>query len=217
MIRDNEIEAVIAEKQDNMTDCVDALINAALEAAGADNCTVALCQIVSGGGQSELGRIPKFDSKKKIANTINVTPSSTRKNPILWVSIVTLILVILSCITIFLIKGNPFVEPNRPTEKHIGDSIDKDSTEVGQEIIGNKEGNEKNETVKSEGSEKDAEEVIDTNNLKDQKSKKSSAKNKGNIGTPESSKESEKEEELGFTIDETENSKDGSKEEEWTP
>lgn len=58
MIRDNEIESVISQHLDNMTECVDALINAALDAAGADNCTVALCQIISGGEQSTLDRVP---------------------------------------------------------------------------------------------------------------------------------------------------------------
>lgn len=122
MIHDDEIETVIAENQGNMTNCVDALIHAALKAAGADNCTVALCQIVSGGKQSDLGRIPKFDSKKEISDTIKGISSSTRKNSILWITLVTLILVVLSCITIFLIKGNPFMAPNKPMEEQVVDS-----------------------------------------------------------------------------------------------
>lgn len=65
MIRDEEIERIIAENQGNMTECVDSLIQAALNAAGADNCTVALCQILSGGAQSTTDRIPKYSIYKK--------------------------------------------------------------------------------------------------------------------------------------------------------
>ncbi len=59
MIRDGEIEQIIAQHQADMTVCVDTLIQAALDAGGADNCTVAICQILSGGAQSEPARVPK--------------------------------------------------------------------------------------------------------------------------------------------------------------
>lgn len=65
MIRDQEIESIIVANQGNMTECVDALIQAALDAAGADNCTVALCQILSGGAESSIKRIPKYSSPDK--------------------------------------------------------------------------------------------------------------------------------------------------------
>lgn len=64
MIRDEEIEKIIISNQGNMTECVDALIKGALDAAGADNCTVALCQILSGGETSVLDRVPKVKNKK---------------------------------------------------------------------------------------------------------------------------------------------------------
>jgi len=57
MIRDVEIEQVIRHNEDNMTACVDQLIKAALDAGGADNCTVVLCQILSGGMVSSATRI----------------------------------------------------------------------------------------------------------------------------------------------------------------
>lgn len=60
MIRDREIESIVANHQSNMTECVDTLIQAALDAAGADNCTVALCQILSGGAESNQSRIPSY-------------------------------------------------------------------------------------------------------------------------------------------------------------
>ena len=61
----SRIEQIIADNQGNMTECVDSLIQAALNAAGADNCTVALCQILSGGAQSTTDRIPKHSIRKK--------------------------------------------------------------------------------------------------------------------------------------------------------
>lgn len=92
MIRDQEIESVIAQHQDNMTECVDTLIQAALDAAGADNCTVALCQILSGGEQSDESRIPKY--------SVQVAPDGSLHEPVrksrTWLSV--LLVVILFCI-----------------------------------------------------------------------------------------------------------------------
>lgn len=78
MIRDVEIEKIITDNQGNMAECVDALIKAALDAAGADNCTVALCQILSGGAESEEARIPKFN--KKINNTTDDNNKIKKRN-----------------------------------------------------------------------------------------------------------------------------------------
>ncbi len=54
MIRDNEIADVMAAHTTDMSECVECLIEAAKVAAGADNVTVCLCQIM--GTTSELGR-----------------------------------------------------------------------------------------------------------------------------------------------------------------
>ncbi len=81
MIRDKEIESVIARNQGSMTECVDELIKAALEAAGADNCTVAVCQILSGGEQSSPDRIPTRNRR-----SIGIGSSGvSKKNNHLWV------------------------------------------------------------------------------------------------------------------------------------
>ena len=47
LIRDSEIQSIIAQNQDDMTSCCDALIKAACDAGGHDNVTVALCKMVS--------------------------------------------------------------------------------------------------------------------------------------------------------------------------
>ena len=88
MIRDQEIECIIAANQGNMTECVDALINAALEAAGADNCTVALCQILSGGEKSSNERIPKYS----IQNKTNDDSQNSKKNNKIWFYILLILL-----------------------------------------------------------------------------------------------------------------------------
>lgn len=102
MIRDQEIEQVIQSHQDNLTECVDALIKAALEAAGADNCTVALCQILSGGAQSDVSRIPiqKIASIER-DNDPSVASDKKKINGLWWV-IITLVCVIISLLMYFL-------------------------------------------------------------------------------------------------------------------
>lgn len=94
MIRDNEIEAIISQHQDNMTDCADSLIQAALEAAGADNCTVALCQILSGGADSTSSRVPKSDAPDKNGNSKSTLPSKN-SHRIFWMLIAILLLALL--------------------------------------------------------------------------------------------------------------------------
>lgn len=54
MIRDHEIAQVMAQHTDNMSECVDALIEAAKVAAGADNVTVCLCQVLA--NKKPIGR-----------------------------------------------------------------------------------------------------------------------------------------------------------------
>lgn len=49
MIRDTEIQAVLDTRQTNLNQTSDNLVQAALNASGADNVTVCLCQIISGG------------------------------------------------------------------------------------------------------------------------------------------------------------------------
>ena len=92
MIRDQEIEAIMSQHQDNMTECVDTLIQAALDAAGADNCTVALCQILSGGEQSKPERIPKYSVSTNDAET-KEEPKAKKIKGVLWIFGIILLVV----------------------------------------------------------------------------------------------------------------------------
>lgn len=77
MIRDKEIEQIIAQTQTDMTQCVDTLIQAALDAGGADNCTVAVSQIMAGAAQSDPSRVlTKKQSKQQKSAVVNGNTSS---------------------------------------------------------------------------------------------------------------------------------------------
>ena len=102
MIRDQEIETIIASHQDNMTECVDELIRAALEAAGTDNCTVALCQILSGGTQSETNRIPAHNITSTEKEEKKDTTSVKKGVSGLWWVIIALLCVIIGLLVYFL-------------------------------------------------------------------------------------------------------------------
>lgn len=66
MIRDHEIEQILAESSDDLSVCSDKLIEAACEASGDDNITVALCKILSGSSDPK-----KIVKKNKLSNTIS--------------------------------------------------------------------------------------------------------------------------------------------------
>jgi len=73
MIRDHEIEQILAENEHNLSVCTDKLIEAACEASGQDNITVALCQITSGALEPQ-----KAIRKNRLSNTL----SFNKKEPI---------------------------------------------------------------------------------------------------------------------------------------
>lgn len=64
MIRDAEIEAIMSKHTNSMSACVNALIDGAIKAAGADNVTIALCQIVSGAPIASSNRVLRTPSIK---------------------------------------------------------------------------------------------------------------------------------------------------------
>lgn len=130
MLRDNEIEQIIAENVHDMNHCTDALIHAALEAGGADNVTVALCQILSGGAVSTPARIPDYSTpqtrRATITNTVIPGESSDKgKNkymPILLGMIIACVVICIAGGLYWLLRG----------DKSDSDTLVTDTTTVSQ-------------------------------------------------------------------------------------
>lgn len=78
MIRDREMEDVIASHTNDMDACVGALIKSACDASGADNVTVSVCQILSGGAEADVNQIPIYPSQLKEKDTSGKTKHSSR-------------------------------------------------------------------------------------------------------------------------------------------
>lgn len=78
MIRDHEIAQVISEQEDDMSCCADDLINAACEASGQDNITIALCKILSGCAESKKER-----RGNKLSNTIAIGSKTNSTNGVI--------------------------------------------------------------------------------------------------------------------------------------
>lgn len=123
MIRDEEIESIIAQNQGNMTECVDKLIKAALEAAGADNCTVALCQILSGGEESNADRIPA-QNRKSISNGGD---DNSKKKRIFWI-VAILLLICLGLVSGWYYYGA--VLKNETNEAILTDSVNREKAKL---------------------------------------------------------------------------------------
>ncbi len=87
MIRDHEIEQIVAENEGNLNDCCDKLIDAACEASGQDNITVALCRIVAGAAEAK-----RVIRKNKLSNTVSFEKreSTINKQGIIKTCIATL-------------------------------------------------------------------------------------------------------------------------------
>ncbi|MBQ4408730.1 MAG: serine/threonine-protein phosphatase [Bacteroidales bacterium] len=93
LIRDTEIQSIITNNQDDMTICCDTLIQAACDAGGHDNVTVALCKIVSlkGGSASEE------DSE--------ATRDFGRKTWIKWGAALSVLAAVVFCIWWFILRN----------------------------------------------------------------------------------------------------------------
>lgn len=79
MIRDYEIQDVMNSFTKDMTVLTDNLVQAALNASGADNCTVCLCQILSGGKESVGDYFSENTSKGLISKCDKLLGNRTLK------------------------------------------------------------------------------------------------------------------------------------------
>lgn len=186
MIRDEEIENVIVANQGNMTECVDALIKAALDAAGADNCTVALCQILSGGAESDIKRIPQY-SRNGADLKGNDDTNNVRK-PRHWVRIISLIslIIILAASALWFFRDGLVSFQNQKNEK-----TDTSVVPIATDSIGEKSTEEAD--AGSEVDEKDdkATSLVDSGNKESSKSQKEKIQLKSGkdaSGTPKKDK-----------------------------
>lgn len=90
MIRDTEMQAVLDTRQTDLNQTSDDLVQAALNASGADNVTVCLCQIISGGA---VPKVPKTGRAGLLTRFYNFARTTKR----------TIVLVLLC--TCFLVLG----------------------------------------------------------------------------------------------------------------
>ena len=112
MIRDKEIEQIIAQTQTDMTQCVDTLIQAALDAGGADNCTVAVSQIVAGGALSDPSRVltkkqSKLQKTAAVSGNTGSNAAAERPNTEKWKKLILplLALLVVACgCLVFILK-----------------------------------------------------------------------------------------------------------------
>ena len=125
MIRDHEIELVLMENESDLSLCADKLIEAACEAAGHDNVTVAMCQIISGATEAQ-----KIVRKNKLSNTIGFS----RKTSILpSISLVKKISSIL--VTAIIVFGGGFIFGKYYKNETSATISDQDSTKIIVDIV----------------------------------------------------------------------------------
>lgn len=105
MLRDSEIEEVIRNNQVAMDGLADELIKAACGAAGSDNITICLCQILEGGGMCDPKVFESFDNrlagKQRQETRI---PSSDTGKPVRWYRKKTFFILI-ACLILVLAGG----------------------------------------------------------------------------------------------------------------
>lgn len=127
MIRDAEIQPVIESNQANLGTMTDELVQAALNASGADNVTVCLCQIISGGEKPDIKYFTKINRNKKTNSSINMFAGSSKRK---WLILLLCICCVIGGIAFafFLFRNNS----PRNIDVAIEDSIysSKDTTTV---------------------------------------------------------------------------------------
>lgn len=104
MIKDDEIGSVLAAYNSDLNRTTDALIQSALNASGADNVTVCLCQILFGGNKPNVNyftKVSKAYNKKSASNIF-----SSHKNSLKLILLCALFLLVGCGIATFFFTGN---------------------------------------------------------------------------------------------------------------
>ncbi len=105
MVRDKEIEAIIAANSGNMLNCVQQLTKAALDQGGHDNVTICACRIISGGAKA-------IEKAKDIANISNAEGRKPFLRRNAWIIVIILtILAAMACIGILFFGNNEQASP----------------------------------------------------------------------------------------------------------
>ena len=115
MIRDAEILDIMQSYNSDMTILADNLVQAALNASGADNCTVCLCQIISGGNNNVGNYFSKLE-KRKFGNR-QIKTFCDKHNGLLLSTLCLLCLCLGGLITWGILGDSPSKEDSYITQK----------------------------------------------------------------------------------------------------
>lgn len=150
MIRDNDIESIIRQNENNMDILVDELIKAACETEGLDNITICLCQILQGSNICNPSVFIDYDKRLNgnkdnfVRTLINKPEDITHKNKHFWfIGIICVIIALISfAVWWFAFKektdniikeGNAeYVQPKevQSDEPKYGDDVVNQSTDI---------------------------------------------------------------------------------------
>lgn len=138
MLRDSEIEAVIRNNESDMDCLADELIKAACEAAGSDNITICLCQILEGGGRCMPNTFESFDNRLagKQRSDTRISQPDTEKT-VKWYQKKTFIGLMIALVLILIGGGCWFWMQN------------KGENQVEMKVAGDKKNPQKNGKVQS--------------------------------------------------------------------
>lgn len=133
MLRDTEIEEVIRQNEVDMAVLADELIKAACEAAGSDNITICLCQILEGGGMCDPKVFESFDNRLagKQRQATRVVLAETGKKPNWYRKPPFLMLMI--ALFLVLVGGGCWFWMQDETDKGEKDRVEKKTPEDGKD------------------------------------------------------------------------------------
>ncbi len=116
MLRDSEMQSIMAAEPNDVTKCVDNLIAAALEAGGKDNVTVVAARIEAGAAQD----VPKEFAPQPSAAAVPLQPiTRSRKMPSwLWGAIAVVVIGVVAAVIAFSSKSKETRDDHRQQAGH---------------------------------------------------------------------------------------------------